>query len=141
MLNFLEYMSKRYELIVYTAAENDYADAVLNLIEYKMHRQIFAYRLYGQQCVKLYEMCVFKYLDILCGDRDIKDIVLVDNTVRNYALSIRNGLPIKAFKGDENDKEFIYLAKYLRMLTQEENMQIKIKEDFAAYLLDHENIN
>ncbi len=138
---FLEDMEKRYELIVYTAASSDYADNVVNYIENKAKkRPLFTHILYGTQCIKMQGLCVFKYLNVLCEGREIKNIVIVDNTVRNYALSIRNGIPIRDFRGNENDQELVYLAKYLRMLAQEDDVRNRIKEDFAQYLLEHYNV-
>ena len=129
-------MNKRFELIIYTAAEIDYADTVLDYIEKKTNA-LFSYRLYSSQCLRFVGVCMFKYLDLLCNGRDLKDIMIVDNTVRNYALSIRNGVPIKTYKGEDNDNELVYLAKYMRMLEGEDDVMVRIKEDFATYLHEH----
>ncbi len=134
-MEFLEDMEKRYELVIYTAADPDYADSIINFME-KKHR-LFTYRLYNCECIQQRGQCVFKYLDLLCTNRDITGIVIVDNTVHNYALSIRNGVPVKTYKGGDDDKELIYLAGYLRMLATEADVRNRIKEDFAAYLVEH----
>ena len=130
---FLEDLRKRYEIIIYTAGDEDYANSILDYIESKfgMH---FSYRLYENQCVNSCGSCMFKYLNWLEKGRDMNNIVIVDNTIRNYALSLKNGIPIKSFFGSKNDKELIYLANYLRELYTMENVTDKIKYDFSAYL-------
>jgi CTD small phosphatase-like protein 2 len=128
-------MASRYELVLYTAADQRYADQVLNFIERK--RRYFAHRLYKTQCVHKPGLYTLKQLEILCGNRDIKNVVLIDNSVRNYALAVRNGIPIKEFKGADADLELIYLAKYMRELVHEPDSRNAIKEHFATFLLEH----
>ena len=45
--------------------------------------------------------------------REIKDIILIDNQVQNFILQQYNGIPIKDFNGDLNDKVLKSLYKYL----------------------------
>lgn len=127
-------MKKRFEIIIYTAASQEYADDLLNYMESEWG-EFFAYRLYDKQCVTLNRYCVFKSIEILCKGRDLKDIIIIDNTVRNFSLSIKNGIPIKNFINDDGDKELVYLAKYLRLLSNESNMKNIIKSDFVESLL------
>jgi CTD small phosphatase-like protein 2 len=136
LIEFLDEMSKNYELIVYTASEKNYADSVVNFIE--KNKKYFSYRLYKQQCIVKTGEYSFKNLEVLCENRNLGQVLLVDNSVRNFALSVRNGIPIKEYKGNNhNDKELIYLAKYMRELTKEEDVRVKIKEDFASFLIEH----
>ncbi|MDR3548668.1 MAG: HAD family hydrolase [Candidatus Pacebacteria bacterium] len=128
-------MSSRFELIVYTAANQRYADTIIDFIESK--KKYFSHRLYTQQCLQNPGVYTYKYLDLLCDNRDIQDVVLVDNSIRNFALSIRNGIPIKDFLGNDLDTELIFLAKYMRQLADVEDGRTVIKEDFAAFLLEH----
>jgi len=78
---------------------------------------------------------VFKYIGVLCGNRDIKDIIIVDNSTINYSLSISNGLPIADFKGQNEDFELPFLGKYLREIAGLDDFTKKIREDFEAFLL------
>ena len=65
----------------------------------------------------------------------------MDNIVRNYGLSIQNGIPIKSYFGDDADTELIYLSKYLRLLAKETNIKAKLKQDFINSLLNYDAIN
>jgi TFIIF-interacting CTD phosphatase-like protein len=66
----------------------------------------------------------------LCGNRNIKDILIVGNTIKSYALTIRNGIPIKDYYGDEDEK-LIYLGSI-----DTEDVREVIKQDFVDVLLD-----
>lgn len=59
-------------------------------------REIIKYRLYRQHCVNTDEGMYVKDLRII-KDRDLKDIVLVDNSIVSFAFNLDNGVPISAF--------------------------------------------
>jgi CTD small phosphatase-like protein 2 len=46
-------------------------------------------------------------------DRDLKDIILVDNSIVSFAFNLDNGVPISAFVRQPHDEEFLYLVSYL----------------------------
>jgi len=128
-------VAKRYELILYTGTDIDYSNFIADYIEEEYDVE-FAYRLYEDQCVIKNSVCMFKYLNILSKGRSLKDIVIVDDRVQNYAFSLRNGIPIKFYDGDNRDKELIYLAKYLRILAEKKDVTKQVEEDFAKCLLN-----
>ena len=132
---FLEDMQELYELIIYTSADRVYADNIINFIE--QDQLYFSHRLYQLQCLRRGNKYLFKNLELLCSNRSISDIIIVDNLVINYSLSVRNGIPILDYKGDDNDYQLVHLAAYLRKLATETNLQEAINRDFAAFLLKH----
>ena len=46
-------------------------------------------------------------------NREIKNMVIVDNNAHAFALNLDNGIPILEWKDDKNDKELKYLLNYL----------------------------
>lgn len=132
----MEDLAKRYEIIIYTASDPDYADFVIDFLEKKVGKT-FSYRLYEQQCINIKDRLMFKCLNIFSKGRKSKNIVMVDNMVQNFALFLTNGIPIKAYTGDKKDEELVYLAKHLRILAQEDSIQKRIEQDFEAYLKAH----
>lgn len=46
-------------------------------------------------------------------NRDLKDIIIVDNLVHSFGFQIENGVPILEFTNDTSDMELRYLADYL----------------------------
>ena len=106
---FLSNINNYYELIVFTAATQDYADPIINAIEQKGTK--FAYRLYrmhttirGNDFVK----------DLSKLGRDLSRIIIVDNMEQNYKLQPYNGITIRPFWGkDTNDMALLDLLKIL----------------------------
>lgn len=92
--NCLEHLAKFYEIAVFTAGEQGYADAVLDYLDEK--REIIQHRLYRQHCVPASEGMYVKDLRII-EDRSLNDIILVDNSIVSFAFNLDNGVPISAF--------------------------------------------
>ncbi len=134
-MEFLDDLEQRYELVIYTAGDQRYAERILDFIELK--KKYFAHRLFKEQCLEKEGECLLKHLGVLCGNRKLEELVFVDNSIRNFTFSIRNGLPVKDFKGEENDMELIYLAKYLRELAKAPDVRVPLKNDFVAFLSSH----
>lgn len=108
--NCLEHLAKYYEIAVFTAGEQTYADAVLDYLDEE--RQIIKHRLYRQHCVRVAEGVYVKDLRII-KDRLLSDIILVDNSIVSFAFNLDNGVPISAFTRQIQDEELLYLVSYL----------------------------
>ena len=52
----------------------------------------------------------------IIGDRNLKDIILVDNSIISFAFNLSNGIPIKAFVGESQDEELLFMVTYLEEL-------------------------
>jgi len=69
--------------------------------------------MYRQHCIKCEDAYV-KDLRII-RDRDIEDIVIVDNCILSFAFTLNSGIPICAFYSQNKyqDQEMLYLITYL----------------------------
>jgi CTD small phosphatase-like protein 2 len=106
----LEKLSQLYELVVFTAGVQEYADKILDQID--PERTIFKKRMYRQDCIQLQDFFV-KDLDVFI-DREKENIVIVDNSIMSFAFDLDNGVPIQSFWGDEeDDKELLFLISFL----------------------------
>lgn len=64
-------------------------------------------------------------------DRDLKDIVIVDNSIISFAFQLNNGVPCAAFYSwTQNDEEFLYLNNYLMELFHKEDIRDLNDEKF-----------
>lgn len=54
-----------------------------------------------------------KDLKILEEGRNLKDVVIVDNTIQSFFLQLSNGIPIYDYTGDKSDKMLPALCDYL----------------------------
>jgi TFIIF-interacting CTD phosphatase-like protein len=71
---------------------------------------------------------------ILKHTRDQKDIMIVSNSCKTYALSILNGVPVHEYIGDKQDLSFFSLARYLKQMKNEKDVRVKIRDDFFTSL-------
>jgi len=104
---FLLEMSKHYEIIVYTASLNKYADPLLDLLD--SHRVIRT-RLFRESCV-YYEGNYVKDLSIL--DRDLRQAIIVDNSPSSYIFHPENAIDCTSFIDDPTDRELDQIGSFL----------------------------
>ena len=57
--------------------------------------------------------------DISRIGREMKKIIIIDNMEQNFRLNKKNGIKIKAFYGDQNDKILFELCKILVMIVKQ----------------------
>lgn len=92
-------------------------------------REIIKYRLYRHHCVKTGEGMYVKDLRII-KDRDLKDIVLVDNSIVSFAFNLDNGVPISAFIRQTVDEELLYMVSYLEEIYSSHDLREHISSTF-----------
>jgi len=129
-------MKNYYEIIVLTAAYEEYASTVLDFIE--KNQKYFSHRLFKNHCILKQNFYLFKNLNVLTKNRLIKDIIIVDNIVRNFALFICNGIPIIDYKGTNDDFELCKLSNFLVQLASNENCTEFIRNNIVKSLLKNE---
>lgn len=105
---FLKEMAKYCEIIVFTAATQEYADAILDCLE--ITDKYFDYRLYRQH-TSFHGISLVK--DLSWIGRDLKKTLIIDNIADNFKLQYANGLHIKTWCGDIRDEEFSALIPLL----------------------------
>ena len=119
---FLEKMSKRYELVIFTASISKYANPLLNIID-KMG--FVPFRLFREHCT-LINTTFVKDLNLL--GRDLKDIIILDNNPTAYSLNHYNGFPIKSWFDDKNDDELLKIIPILEFLSYVPDVRDYIKK-------------
>ena len=110
----LDLIKAHYHIVIYTASHQSYADAVLNYLD--KENKYFQYRLYRNHCVQCNVDGIKFYvkdLDTLNEYYNLKDVVLIDNSVLSFAYHLNNGIPIVPFIEQQNDTQLLMLAYYL----------------------------
>ena len=102
LFHFLNSVSEFYELIIFTAGLKEYAKIVLDLIECRMGKKIFDYRLYREHTEPNDEGVYIKDLSKI--GRNLQKMIIVDNTKDNYELQKENGIEIKSYYGFDTKK-------------------------------------
>jgi Dullard-like phosphatase family protein len=112
----LKEIKKNYVVIVYTASHQSYADEVLNHLD--PDNQIFSYRLYRHNCVrvKMGEDGIYVKDLRLFKNIDLKKIIIIDNSALSFAFHLENGIPILPFYKNKDDVEMKSLVNYLNQI-------------------------
>lgn len=107
---FLRAVGSMYEVVVFTAALPNYANAVIDTID---PSGVIKHRLFREHCV-VREGEYVKDLSNL--GRDLKSTIIIDNLAASYQLQPANGIPCSTFIDDPNDRNLYELLSLLESL-------------------------
>jgi CTD small phosphatase-like protein 2 len=99
-------MKKIYNVYVFTASTYNYAAAVIKIIN--ADERLIEGFLSREQCIQLKDGRFIKDLKII-KNRDLKDIIIVDNLPHSFGLHLDNGIPILEWLDDKEDRELLKL--------------------------------
>lgn len=122
---FLERAKQHYDIVVYTASLAQYADPLLDVLDYK---GLIGGRLFRDDCV-LVDGIYTKDLGRL--SKDMSTIIIVDvNSMQNspsaYQNHKENAVPISSFTHDRSDTELYKLANLLEELAELEDVRPRL---------------
>ena len=130
LFSFLSAVKPYYELISFTSASRQYAEPIIKEIE--MRNKYFDYNFYREHSA----ICGNDFVkDISRIGRDIKSIIIVDNSENNFRLNKENGIKIKPFYGNKNKNDIILfeLKKILILIYRNGYNDLrKALKDFAV---------
>ena len=142
---FLESISKLFEIVIFTASLSNYASPLLDILD---PNNKIKYRLYRDHCTFINGIYI---KDLKKLNRNLKDLIIVDNSPLAYAFDIDNGLPIKTWYEDKDDVELSKIIKILEFLAKTKDVRKYIKkfvkeneiiyEDAMNYIKNFENKN
>ena len=104
---FVEEIAKYYEIVIFTAAQQDYADYILDRLD---TTKAISHRLYRRHTIEndgVYQKDLSKI------GRDLSKTLIVDNSAENFQLQPDNGIYIKSWYDDPNDRALLQLAPLL----------------------------
>jgi len=104
---FLVEMAKHYEIVIYTASLNKYADPLLDLLDPK---RTIRTRLFRESCV-YFEGNYVKDLSLI--DRDLSQSIIVDNSPASYIFHPSNAIDCGSYIDDPRDRELDQIGKFL----------------------------
>ena len=140
-LQFLEEMSKIFEIIIFTAALKDYADSILDILD--PHKKLIKYRLYRQHT----SVCGITFCkDLSKIGRDLEKSLIVDNLADNFKLQPNNGIHIWTWIDDIKDTQLNDLGKILKDLVSKQPPDVrpiikKLKDDINKKMRNNMNTN
>ena len=129
-IDFIKKVAKLYEVIIFTASISKYALPLIDILDSDKNIQ---YKLTREHCTFLNGIYI-KELKKL--NRDLNDLIILDNSPLAYSFDIDNGLPIKAWYEDKNDNELDKVYFILEFLTK-----VKDARNFIKRIVDNNEIN
>jgi len=101
LYEFLDGLTKlNCELVLFTSSNKNYADNYINEIE--KSKKYFKKRLYRENCVLMGSAYV---KDLSKLGRDLSKVIIVDNDYACFYLQQENGILIKPFLGNKDEKD------------------------------------
>ena len=114
---FIKTVAKFYELVIFTASISKYASPLLDILDKEKN---IKYRLYRDHCTFINGIYI---KDLKKCNRSLKDLIIVDNSPIAYTFDSDNGLPIKTWIEDPNDRELMKLVPILEFLSKTKDVR------------------
>lgn len=108
---FLRKVCKWYNLIVFTASVQEYADPVIDWLE--VERKYFTGRYYRQHCTFRNGAYI---KDLAQVEPDLSKVMIVDNSPMSYIFHEDNAIPIEGWISDPTDNDLLHLIPLLEGL-------------------------
>ncbi|KAK4224423.1 putative nuclear envelope morphology protein [Podospora fimiseda] len=105
---FLRRVSKWYNLVVFTASVQEYADPVIDWLE--ADRKYFSARYYRQHCTFRHGAFI---KDLSSVEPDLSKVMILDNSPLSYMFHQDNAIPIQGWISDPTDSDLMYLIPFL----------------------------
>ncbi|KAG4306117.1 hypothetical protein PORY_000105 [Pneumocystis oryctolagi] len=109
--SFLRKVSKWYNVVIFTASVQEYADPVIDWLE--QDRKLFKARFYRQHCT-FRNGAYIKDLSIV--QPDLSKAIIIDNSPVSYSMHENNAIPIQGWINDPSDKNLLHLIPFLHGL-------------------------
>ena len=126
---FLKELSKDFTIGIFTASYKNYADAIIDYID--PNKNYIKFRLYRDNCIQFNNISI-KDLRILKGI-DLKNVVLVDNSMYSFANQLNNGILINSFYFDKNDVDLFSVMNYLKCYVNNADDIREVNKEFFSF--------
>jgi len=122
---FLNRVAELFEVVVFTASQQIYAEQLLDIIDPGQKR--IKHRIYRDSCV-LWEGNYLKDLTVL--GRDLAHTLIVDNSPQAFGFQLANGVPIESWYDDDEDTELLKLIPFLEEVAAATDVRPHIGQTF-----------
>jgi len=109
--DFLRRVCKWYNLVVFTASVQEYADPVIDWLE--QERKFFSGRYYRQHCTYRHGAFI---KDLSSVEPDLSKVMILDNSPLSYMFHQDNAIPIEGWINDPTDNDLLHLVPLLEGL-------------------------
>ena len=129
---FIKNISKFFEIITFTASIPAYASPLLDILDKEKNIQ---HRLYREHCTFINGVFI---KDLKRLNRNLKDVIIVDNSPLAFAFDTDNGLPILSWFDDPIDNELVNIQPLLEFLANTKDVRKYIKKFVKNNIINYE---
>ena len=133
---FLNIVTQKYEVVIFTASISDYANPLLDQLD--PFKKI-PFRLFREHCTKSDNGLFIKDLNRL--GRNLKDVIIIDNNPVSFTFNKANGLPILTWHSIQSDNELIKLIPLLTFLSNVDDIRPVINKVVNGYYINYKEVN
>ncbi|GAP85873.1 putative nuclear envelope morphology protein 1 [Rosellinia necatrix] len=108
---FLRKVCNWFNLVVFTASVQEYADPVIDWLE--SERKFFSGRYYRQHCTFRHGAFI---KDLSSIEPDLSRVMILDNSPLSYMFHQDNAIPIQGWISDPTDNDLLHLVPFLEGL-------------------------
>ena len=85
--------------------------------------------MYREHCISTKEGVFIKDLRVI-KNRELENMIIVDNAAYSFAFQLNNGIPILPYYDFKADKELLHLKEYLKELAEVDDIREVNKNTF-----------
>jgi RNA polymerase II subunit A small phosphatase-like protein len=123
---FLSQLNSYYEICIYSASSEKYASSIIDVID---PNNILSKKFFRDDCIYLDNSETFSYIkDLEKLNKNYKDVIMIDDNASSFILQNENGIPIKSWRGDQQDIELLKLIPILKNLSGFYDVRTEIKQ-------------
>lgn len=108
---FLDCVSKWYDLVIYTASTDDYADPILDFLD--RGKGILKKRMFRKDCIDFLGM---RAKDVSLASPDLANVFLLDNSNVECSFNLGNAIHISSYEIGKRDQALINILPFLDSL-------------------------
>ena len=133
---FLNKMSKIYDIYIFTASIKEYAEPLLIKLD---KNNLIKKKLFRDNCTLSEDNKFIKDLNNL--NENLKNVILIDNNPNSFRYNKCNGIPIKTWHYEQNDRELIKIIPFLTFLSTVDDVREYIPKIIDNDEIDYNRIN
>jgi len=122
---FLDYCHEHFDMIIFTASCNDYADPIINFLE--KDKKYFKARFYREHCI-IYRSFFLK--DISIFNYPLEKILIIDNCLFSFAHYLTNGVLVTSYYNDDEDIDLLSLIEFFKSCISSSDVRVEVENTF-----------
>lgn len=125
LFEFLDFCSKHFDLVIYTASCSDYADPILDYLE--KDKKYFNNRFYREHCISYHNMFL---KDLTIFGKELSKTLIVDNCLFSFSHYLNNGVLITSYYNETDDLDLLSLIEFFKTIIDVEDVRVELENTF-----------